>query len=198
MHYLLIDKNPKMVAAWQDVFGAEENVTILEGDLTEVSCDAIVSPANSFGFMDGGVDYAISIRLGWDLQFELQQQIKNLPEGELLVGKALIIETGDELIPYLVSAPTMRVPMNYNISTSINAYLAMKATLIETKGHAKIEYVAIPGFCTGVGKMQPQIAARQMYQAYQEIIKGEKMNFKDFGEAQKYHWRINPQGMIFK
>lgn len=187
-----------MVSAWQEFFGAEENIKIREGDLTSVSCDAIVSPANSFGFMDGGVDYAISMRLGWELQFDLQKKIKNLPEGELIVGKAMVIETGDELIPFLVSAPTMRVPMSFNISTSINAYLAMKAALIETKNHPKIEYVAVPGFCTGVGKMQTQIAARQMYQAYKEIIKEQKMDFKDFGEAQKYHWNINPQGMIFE
>lgn len=198
MHYLLIDKNPRMVSAWQDFFGEEENIKILEGDLTTVSCDAIVSPANSFGFMDGGVDYAISMRLGWELQFDLQKKIKNLAEGELMVGKAMIIETGDELIPFLVAAPTMRVPMSFHISTSINAYLAMKATLIETKKHPKIEYVAIPGFCTGVGKMHPQIAARQMYQAYKEVIKEEKMDFKNFVEAQKYHWNINPQGMIFE
>ena len=197
MHYLLIDKNPKIISAWKDFFEEGENLTILEGDLTEVSCDAIVSPANSFGFMDGGVDNVISLRLGWDLQLKLQEQIQNLPEGELLIGKALTIETGDDLIPYLISAPTMRVPMNFNIATSINAYLAMKATLIETKNHPKIEYVAIPGFCTGIGRMQPQIAARQMYQAYKEIILSEKMKFANFAEAQKYHWNINPQGMIF-
>ena len=66
-----------MIIAWEQFFQEEENVTILEGDLTEVSCDAIVSPANSFGFMDGGVDYAISMRLGWDLQNDLQDQKNN-------------------------------------------------------------------------------------------------------------------------
>ena len=197
MHYLLIDKNPAIVAAWETYFKDEEHVKTLEGDLTNVSCDAIVSPANSFGFMDGGVDYAISLRLGWELQFELQKRIKALPEGELLVGKAMVLETGDELIPYLISAPTMRVPMNFNIATSINAYLAMKATLIEAIAHPGIEYVAIPGFCTGVGRMNPEIAARQMYQAFKEIVKGEKMDFEDFGASQKYHWNINPEGMIF-
>ncbi|MFK7903566.1 MAG: Appr-1-p processing protein, partial [Chitinophagales bacterium] len=85
----------------------------------------------------------------------------------------------------------------FNIATSVNPYLAMKATLIEARKHPKIESVAIPGFCTGVGRMQPEIAARQMYQAFKEIEKEEKMNFADFAEAQKYHWRINPQGMIF-
>ena len=109
----------------------------------------------------------------------------------------MIIKTEDELIPYLISAPTMRVPMDYNIADSINAYLAMKATLIEAKKHEKIESIAIPGFCTGVGKMHPQIAARQMFQAFKEIEKGEKQEFHTFGDAQKYHWQINPQSKLF-
>lgn len=197
MHYQLIDINPKLVEAWQEFFENEENVTITQGDITAVTCDALVSPANSFGFMDGGVDYAISHRLGWDLQDELQKQIKALPEGELLVGKTLILETGDVQIPYLISAPTMRVPMSFNISTSINAYLAMKATIIAARHHPNINSVAIPGFCTGVGRMSPIIAARQMYQAFHEIEKGNVMDFGNFGDAQKYHWNINPQGMIF-
>ena len=197
MHYLLIDKNPAMVAAWQEYFAEEENVKIVEGDLTDVSCDAIVSPANSFGFMDGGVDYAISMRLGWNLQFELQKAIKALPEGELLVGRAMVIETGDDIVPFLISAPTMRVPMSYNIDTSINAYLAMKATLIQAISHPQITFVAIPGFCTGVGRMHPTTAAMQMYQAFVEMEKGQKLDFPNFGAAQKQHWALNPNGKIY-
>lgn len=192
-----MDINPVLVEAWEDIFKEYENVTVLKGDITRVDCDAIVSPANSFGFMDGGVDYAISMRLGWDLQFELQRQIKVLPEGELLVGKSLILETGDEQIPYLISSPTMRVPMAYNISTSVNAYLAMKATIIAAKAHGKIKYLAIPGFCTGVGGMMPIIAARQMHRAYEEIELGKKMDFGSYPEAQRYHLGINPQGKVF-
>lgn len=123
MHYLLIDKNPEMVNAWKSVFAGEEAVTCMQGDLCEVSCDAIVSPGNSFGFMDGGIDRAISLHLGWDLQLELQKQIKALPLRELLIGQALTLPTADELIPYLICAPTMRVPMSFNISTSVNAYI---------------------------------------------------------------------------
>ena len=197
MQYLLIDTNPRIVDAWNLFFKDQPEVKILQGDLTNVTSDTIVSPANSFGFMDGGVDYAISERLGWDLQEKLQDKIHALPEGELLVGKAMVLETGDEIIQYLIAAPTMRVPTNFNIPTSINAYLAMKAALIQAINHPKIEYVAFPGFCTGVGRMQPEIAARQMFYAFKEIVLGEKPRFANFGESQKYHLEINPQGMIF-
>jgi len=73
----------------------------------------------------------------------------------------------------------------------------MKALLIKAKAHENISSVAVPGLCTGVGRMQPMIAARQMFQAYKEIILGDKMDFATFGAAQKYHWNINPQGMIW-
>jgi len=68
---------------------------------------------------------------------------------------------------------------------------------LKAKHDERINSVAIPGLCTGVGRMQPMIAARQMFQAYKEVILGEKMDFSTFGEAQKYHWNINPQAMIW-
>ena len=197
MKYTLIDTNPKMVSAWREYFSNTTDITIIEGDITKLSVDAIVSPANSFGFMDGSLDYAISERLGWHLEKELQAQIKASPEGELLIGQALVMETGDKDIPYLISAPTMRIPTNFNIDTSINAYLAMKALLIAATRDERINSVSIPGLCTGVGRMQPVIAARQMFVAYEEIVLQKKQDFNSFGEAQKYHWNLNPQGMIW-
>ncbi|GAB3524984.1 macro domain-containing protein [Emticicia fontis] len=197
MKIILAALDYRLIVAWKEFFENEPHVTILEADITQLSCDAVVSPANSFGFMDGGLDYALSERFGWDLEKRLQQQIKELPEGELLVGQAIVMETGDATIPFLISAPTMRVPMNFNIDTSVNAYLAMKAVLIHAKREPGINSVAVPGLCTGVGRMSPMIAARQMFQAYKEIILGEKMDFKNFSEAQKYQWNINPQGMIY-
>lgn len=197
LELILIDINPVQVNSWKKLFSGEVHVIVKEGDITTEVVDAIVSPANSFGFMDGGVDYAISERLGWDLQERLQAKIKSLPEGELLVGKSLVLETGDNEIPYLISSPTMRVPMSFNISTSVNAYLAMKATLIAAIEHPEINSIAIPGFCTGVGRMNEETAAFQMYRAYSEIIKGEKHNYQDFGTAQKYHFNLNPDGGIY-
>ncbi len=187
----------ELIDAWKEFFINEKNVEIINADITKIKCDAIVSPANSFGFMDGGLDYQLSERFGWNLEKRLQEIIKKLPEAELLVGQALLLDTNDVEIPFLISAPTMRVPTNFNIDTSINAYLAMKAILIKAISTTEISTVAIPGLCTGTGRMKADIAAKQMFQAYKEIILGEKMNFKEFGEAQKYHWNINPLGMIW-
>lgn len=194
MKIILAGLSPRLVDAWRDLFGNEKEVEIITGDITKVRCDAVVSPANSFGFMDGGIDNDLSERFGWDLEKRLQQRIKELPEGELLVGQAMILETYDTQIPFLISAPTMRIPTDFNIDTSVNAYLAMKAILIKAKSDERITSVAIPGLCTGSGGMEPTIAAQQMFQAYKEIILGQRMDFANFSEAMKYHWEINPKG----
>lgn len=186
-----------LLDAWRERFADVPEVTIHEGDITQLACDAVVSPANSFGFMDGGLDYALSERFGWDLEKRVQAVIKALPEGELLVGRSLVIETSDERIPLLICAPTMRIPTNFNISTSVNAYLAMKAILIAVKSDERISSVAIPGLCTGVGGMEPSIAALQMRAAYNEVTLGQRQDFSEFGEAQKYHWNLNNTGMIW-
>ena len=73
----------------------------------------------------------------------------------------------------------------------------MKAVLIASLADERITSIAVPGLCTGVGGMPPGICASQMFMAYQEIILGRRMNFKNFGEAQKYHLEINLQGMIW-
>lgn len=195
MKIILATLSPPLAEAWRTFFASEAAVVVLEADITTINCDAIVSPANSFGFMDGGLDHALSERFGWDIEKKIQQKIKGLPEGELLVGQAILHETGDTQTPFLISAPTMRVPTSFNIDTSVNAYLAMKASLITAKKESRISSIAIPGLCTGVGRMQPIISARQMFIAYEEVILGKKMNFENFAEAQKYHWNINPQAI---
>ena len=197
LEIVLVDKTPELCDAWTNMFSETPLVEVLHADITSVECDAIVSPANSFGFMDGGLDLALSNHFGWDLQSRLQTSIANLPEKELLVGQALIIPTNYPKCPWLISAPTMRVPMSFNIATSVNAYLAMKAILIVAHQYKEIKRVAVPGLCTGVGKMPPEIASKQMFMAYQESLDIEARPFSDFGEAQLHQTHLNPDGLIW-
>jgi len=197
MKIILFSISNDLHEAWHKFFENIENVSIQLTDICQLSCDAIVSPANSFGFMDGGLDYLLSERFGWDLEKKVQKKIQELPERELLVGQSLLIETEDQKIPYLIVAPTMRIPTNFNIDTSIHAYLAMKAILIQALKNPQILTVAIPGLCTGIGRMLPEIAANQMFMAYEEVILNKIPNFENFGEAQKYHLKLNPNCMIW-
>ena len=143
--------------------------------------------------MDGGLDLRLSERFGWGVQERLQGLISERPLKELLVGESIVIETEDNNVPWIISVPTMRVPMR--LRQSVNAYLAMKALLVAVSTHKntpEINSVAIPGLGTGCGHLSPIIATRQMRAAYDEIHKGE-FNFpKHFNEAQRRHIDFNP------
>jgi O-acetyl-ADP-ribose deacetylase (regulator of RNase III) len=107
---------------------------------------------------------------------------------ELLVGQALVVPTRDHRVPWLISAPTMRVPMR--LRQSVNTYLAMKALLLAAGQHREvppIDTVAIPALGTGCGGMDPETAAGQMWQAYREVVLGEAPYPSDFGDAQRAH-----------
>ncbi len=178
MQIILGDKNPDLIDAWQAEFGGLPDVTIRGGNILMARADALVSPANSFGFMDGGFDYSISEIFNWKIQPVVQYVIRNKHAGELVVGAAEIVATGNEQFPYLVCAPTMRVPQN--VADTVNAFLAMRATLLAVKSFNAengdvIKSIAIPGLCTGVGRMPFDRCARQMRAAY-DLVLGKRSN----------------------
>jgi O-acetyl-ADP-ribose deacetylase (regulator of RNase III) len=175
----LCDRSPEIVKAWRQYFSVDTGVRIVNQNILTLDVDALAVPANAFGFTDGGVDMAISREIfDWGLQEKLRAVIEREFHGEMLVGQALIMPTGSRRFRYVVVAPTMRVPGD--VSDSLNAYLAMRGILLATEAHnrankdERIRALAIPGLCTGVGKMPPARAAYQMWMAYRTVILGDR------------------------
>jgi O-acetyl-ADP-ribose deacetylase (regulator of RNase III) len=195
MKVILADLQAQVIDAWQNAFEGYDNIELSHGSIFDVVCDAIVSPANSFGFMDGGIDMAISRHFGWHVQERVQEGIKARYHGELLVGSADIVATDDAKIPYVIAAPTMRVPMILE-PTSINVYLATRAVFLlinfgifpdGSAIHTAVQRVAIPGMGTGVGRFPPTTCARQMKQAVDDVLLNRYDFPKTWSEAQKRH-----------
>lgn len=149
---------------------------------------------------------------GWQMQHRLQALINVDYDGELLVGQAAIIKTlspddkkdafenpkfnEGKLIKYLISAPTMRVPMD--VIHSVNAYLAFRAVIRAVKEHNRtvksaddqITSVLCPGLGTAVGRMPPKRSAFQMRQAYEFFgvhKENPLMNPKSLRSVSKHH-----------
>jgi len=171
----LCDINAEMTDAWLDAFFGVEAVEILQGDLLETGADAVVSPANSFGDMSGGVDKRIDDFYRGAAQEAIIRRIGEEFLGELPVGMATIVPMGKARIPLMIAAPTMRTPED--VSKTIHAYLAMRAVLVAVHRHnarheSTIRMVALPGLCTGVGRMPYSVAAHQMRAAYDNVVGG--------------------------
>jgi hypothetical protein len=65
MQMILVDRWAPMVRAWHAAFADREDVEVVEADYFARPAGAMVSPANSFGIMDGGLDAAIRDELGF-------------------------------------------------------------------------------------------------------------------------------------
>src|SRR5262245_65161566 len=109
MKIILSAVEADLADAWERHCGDLPDVSIHRGSILDLSVDAVVSPANSFGFMDGGIDHLYSHHFGWEVQTRLQELIRLRHHGELIVGSAEIVATGNDRIPHVIAAPTMRV-----------------------------------------------------------------------------------------
>jgi O-acetyl-ADP-ribose deacetylase (regulator of RNase III) len=168
----LRDRHASLVDAWTEAFRAFDGVKPQLGDFFDQPADAMVSPANSFGIMDGGLDLAIRDTIGRGIQQKVQQVVLDRHHGEMHVGSAEVVETDHPQWPYLIVAPTMRIPEGVAYTT--HSYLAFRATLLaisrfnSEKGQP-IRSVLVPGLGTGVGGMAPRRCAAQMRMAYDQV-----------------------------
>ena len=162
------DLNPEVTQAVAAAFAGIPAFDVRCADVfTGAPADAIVSPANSHGWMDGGIDLVYRQRFGEQIETNLQDLIAGLPTRLLAVGEAIILATHDAQIPSMIAAPTMTVPSV--VANTDNAYLAFRAVLRAVR-HANFQSVICPGLATLTGRMAPQESARQMRRAWDELM----------------------------
>ncbi len=185
----------ELVAEWQKAFGDCPTVYSSQGSILEESADAIVSPANSFGYMDGGLDLVYSQHFGWDVERRIREVILAEYDGELLVGQAVVCKMDRDDPPFfMISAPTMRVPMK--VDQTVNAYLTFRAVLRAVRKHNQdflttpIRSVLCPGLGTGEGRMPFERCARQMRFAYEVVALGNPLRKGGLGRAVENHMEL--------
>lgn len=172
---ILVDPKPSLCSAWHNHFSTFPDVEIVNGYFEKLpEFDCMVSAANSFGLMDGGVDLAIVRFFGRSLEKRVQAHILESYLGEQPLGTSFIIKTEHEKHHFIAHTPTMRLPMT--IALTDNVYNAMWAMLLAVYQHnrkqdEKIRTIACPGLGTATGQVPFDEAARQMAAAYQHFIK---------------------------
>jgi O-acetyl-ADP-ribose deacetylase (regulator of RNase III) len=152
----LVDKNPVVVKAWERAFdGCGVRMTC--DDILNYPADAVVSPANSHGWMDGGIDLVYARK--WPkVEGRVKERIRMMG-GFLPVGVAIWVPTEDPKVKVLITAPTMEVPGP--VPDSVNAFLAFRAALRLAHVYG-VKILLCPGLCTLSGHMEPVVSAWQM------------------------------------
>jgi O-acetyl-ADP-ribose deacetylase (regulator of RNase III) len=166
MKITFVDTNPMVVESLLKEFVSFPCVKVLYGDLLKVAQNCVVSPANSYGFMDGGIDKDYLSFFGPSLQQKVSEVISSRSEGYLPVGASALISTGHAIIPHLILAPTMVSP---EFIPPDNVYRAMRAILRLMRHYRDtLADIYCPGLGTGVGGVAPEIAASCMAEAYRD------------------------------
>lgn len=167
-----------LAAAWRGIAAGRAGVEVHQGSVLDLRVDAVVSPANSYGWMRGGID-ALYARAFPDVEQSVRSAVLAYHGGELPVGEALLVPTGVPSPTWLVSAPTMREPGERLPADTVHPYLAARAVL-RLWAHGLLENgmavrdvvrsIALPGLGTGVGEVGPELCAHQVAAAWDEAF----------------------------
>jgi len=156
-------------------------IKALKGDLTELEVDAIVNPANSLGYMGGGVAGAIKRKGGREIE---EEAVKKSP---IEVGSAVATTSGKLKCRYVIHAPTMERPaMRIGVD---NVEKATRAAF-ELAKSMKLKSIALPGMGTGVGGVKEEDAARAMMNVAKDYVKYfDEIIFIDINERMVDAWK---------
>ncbi len=170
----LVHPDEAMCAAFRHRFAGLRGVRVIRSRFEDLEPhDAFVTAGNAFGMMTAGIDAAVVDVFGEQIMSRVQNRIRSDYYGEQPVGTAFVIDTAHAAIPFLVHAPTMRVPGS--IEGTDKVYTSTWAALLAIQAHnatcdRKIATAALPAMGTGFGGVPFDEAARQMAVAYRYYL----------------------------
>ncbi|NUP35354.1 MAG: Appr-1-p processing protein [Streptomycetaceae bacterium] len=167
---VLADINGDVVEAWRAAFADEPGIEIRKGSILDQHVDAWVSPTNSRGRMDGGLDAVVKRHLGAGIQLRVQRAIRDRFAGTLPIGSAVCVPSGAINPKYLISTPTMETSAQ-NVSETLNVALACAAAFqaIHQQNAASpgsITSVALVGMGAHTGRVPARVCANLMWTGY--------------------------------
>jgi O-acetyl-ADP-ribose deacetylase (regulator of RNase III) len=136
-------------------------ITLIQGNITEVSADAIVNAANSYLMHGGGVAYAIVKKGGYEIQEESNRYIKE--HGPVKVGEVAVTGAGRLNARYVIHA----VGPRYGVEGDDKLESAVRKSL-EKADELKLTSIALPAISTGIYGYPYHTCARIMANVLKE------------------------------
>ncbi|MFD7082715.1 ADP-ribosyltransferase domain-containing protein [Streptomyces sp. NPDC002181] len=170
LRVVLTDVNERVVEAWRAAFADTPGIEIRRGSILDEDVDAWVTPTNSRGRMDGGVDAAIKRHLGSGIQLRVRRAVRDRFAGAMPVGSAVCVPSGTAVPRFLISTPTM-VESSQNVSATLNVALACAAAFQAVhrqnrKAPGSIRSVALVGMGAQTGRVPARVCANLMWTGY--------------------------------
>lgn len=175
MKFIFFDKSEEILQI-KNYFENYDNIFVEQIDAKDlftlsVKPDIVISPANSFGFMDGGIDYVYSRVLFPNVEKNVKLAIKNIGIQTMIkryylpIGSAIIVPTENNIIPKMMVVPTMIFPGD--IKRTDNVYWCMSAILRLLDNINEDLNVYIPGLGTGYGNITIDDFGKDVLRAFE-------------------------------
>lgn len=167
----IVDNNQYTTQVFEDAFDNYPNIIVINDDLYHFfdehrdEIEALVSPANSYGHMDGGFDARLSDILGWDFQLKVQQYIKEHFNSCQPVGTSFIIKTH---MPHLslIHTPTMKYPSRIRDDKIVTT---CTTSTLECALANNIKCLILPVFGGACGGLSPEVTSKRMKEAIDDL-----------------------------
>ncbi|HLG51390.1 MAG TPA: macro domain-containing protein [Chloroflexota bacterium] len=130
-------------------------IQLVQGDITESDCDAIVNAANNRLWMGAGVAGAIKRRGGAEIETEA------VAKGPIPVGSAVATGAGRLRARYVIHAAVM----GQDLQTDAEKIRQATTSALAVAEQLGVRSIAFPALGTGVGGFPPAECARIMISA---------------------------------
>jgi len=128
-------------------------IRVLRGSILEVDSEVIVNPANSQGYMGGGVAGVIKKAGGEEIEREA------VSKAPIPVGEAVFTTAGRLKFKGVIHSPTMEEPAMRTTEEKVRK--AVRAAL-KLADEMCFRSIAFPGMGTGVGRVPKDVSAKAM------------------------------------
>ncbi len=138
------------------------NVEIRVGNILDVAADVLISTANPWFQMTGGVNLGIMVRPKGELVFEeLQQYLRGL--GRSHVDPGTVVCTGPGSLPVKKILHAVAIDRSYDSSVELVAQTIVRA--LEMARDLDARTVTLPALATGFGPLSMEDFAAALRQA---------------------------------
>ena len=163
MKVLIADHNKSTIASIEELNPSFE---VELGDPLAFDIDAVVSPANTKGIMNGGYDAVLRRYFGIGIEYMVQQYLEKF---KIDVGQAIAVKTGHPKVDWLIVSPTVSVS-GKGLSGHTSVSYACAYNSVKVAIEKNVKYLGMTGLGTGVGGLDRREAARQQVRGIEDAL----------------------------
>ena len=163
MKILIADHNKSTIASINE---CNPSFVVELGNPLAFDIDAVVSPANTKGIMNGGYDAVLRRYFGVGIEYTVRMYFEKF---NLDVGQAIGVKTGHPKVHWLIVTPTVSV-IGEGLSGHESVSYACAYNSVKAAHERGVKYLGMTGLGSGVGGLDRRASARQQVQGIEDAL----------------------------